>query len=70
MLGTPDYIAPEQIRNAQSADIRADVYSLGCTFYAEIRGRKIGDTFPDQSSIFPVFFPGSSGRLSLVFPLI
>jgi hypothetical protein len=30
-------------------------------FNAEIRGRKIGDTFPVQSSIFPVFFPGSSG---------
>ena len=29
MLGTPDYIAPEQIRDAQSADIRADIYSLG-----------------------------------------
>ena len=24
MLGTPDYIAPEQIRDAQSADIRAE----------------------------------------------
>ena len=33
MLGTPDFIAPEQIRDAQSADIRADIYSLGCTFY-------------------------------------
>jgi serine/threonine protein kinase len=31
MLGTPDFIAPEQIRDAQSADIRADVDSLGCT---------------------------------------
>ena len=39
-------------------------------FNAEIRGRKIGDIFPDQSSISPVFFPGSSGWLSLVFPLI
>jgi hypothetical protein len=39
MLGTPDYIAPEQIRNAQSADIRADIYSLGCTFYCLLTGR-------------------------------
>ncbi len=38
MLGTPDYIAPEQIRDAQSADIRADVYSLGCTFYYLLTG--------------------------------
>jgi len=39
MLGTPDYIAPEQINDAQSADIRADVYSLGCTLYYMLSGR-------------------------------
>jgi serine/threonine protein kinase len=39
MLGTPDYIAPEQIRDAQSADIRADIYSLGCTIYHLLAGR-------------------------------
>ena len=39
MLGTPDYIAPEQITDAASADIRADVYSLGCTLYCLLAGR-------------------------------
>jgi serine/threonine protein kinase len=39
LLGTPDFIAPEQIRDAQSADIRADIYSLGCTFYCLLTGK-------------------------------
>ncbi len=39
MLGTPDFIAPEQIVDARDADIRADIYSLGCTLYYLLSGR-------------------------------
>ena len=39
MLGTPDFIAPEQIANSQRADIRADIYSMGCTMYYLLSGR-------------------------------
>jgi serine/threonine protein kinase len=39
VMGTPDYIAPEQALNARTVDIRADLYSLGCTFYHCLTGQ-------------------------------
>jgi tRNA A-37 threonylcarbamoyl transferase component Bud32 len=39
ILGTVDYIAPEQAHDSSEVDIRADIYSLGVTFYELLTGQ-------------------------------
>jgi serine/threonine protein kinase len=48
LLGTPDYMSPEQARDPRATDIRSDVYSLGCVLYHLLAGHP---PFPDTNII-------------------
>ena len=48
LMGTPDYLAPEQAHDVNEADVRSDLYSLGCTFYFLLTGQV---PFPDGNVV-------------------
>jgi serine/threonine protein kinase len=48
VVGTPDYMAPEQSKNSSTVDHRADLYSLGCTLYYLLASQP---PFPDGNPL-------------------
>lgn len=44
VLGTADYVAPEQVANSHAVDIRADIYGMGATFYFLLAGHPVFPT--------------------------
>ncbi len=55
-LGTFDYISPEQARDPRDADVRSDLYSLGCTLFYMLTGQP---PFPDGTAIQKLLNHGS-----------
>ena len=53
LIGTPDYIAPEQISDPHQVDIRADLYSLGCTLYHLLTGQTV---FEGSDAVEKLYF--------------
>jgi serine/threonine-protein kinase len=56
VLGTPDFLSPEQARDMHGVDIRSDLYSLGCTFYYLLTGHV---PFPGGTKIEKLLRHGS-----------
>ena len=58
-VGTFDYVAPEQARHSHSADIRSDIYSLGCTIYHMCAGQVPfpGPSLPEKLFAHQAFEP-------------
>jgi serine/threonine-protein kinase len=67
LLGTPEYMAPEQVYSAGSADVRSDVFSLGVILFEMLSGRRpvLSD---DAQQIAVAYLTGAFTRLEEACP--
>jgi serine/threonine-protein kinase len=70
VLGTADYVAPEQALDSHSVDHRADIYSLGCTLYHLLTGKPpfAGGTVAQRLARHQVAMPAAIVQLRLDCP--
>lgn len=70
VLGTADYVAPEQALDSHSVDHRADIYSLGCTLYHLITGKPpfAGGTVAQRLARHQIEMPAAIAQLRLDCP--
>ena len=75
-LGTFDYISPEQARDPRNADIRSDIYSLGCTLFYMLTGQppfpegtvlqKLLQHQGDEPPDIRTFLPGAPAEIAQI----
>ena len=65
VMGTPDYMSPEQALESHTVDIRTDIYSLGCTLYYLLAGQP-----PFSGSQYDTLLKKVTGHLRDAVPSI
>ena len=69
MMGTPEYMAPEQAYSADAVDARADIFSLGVMVFEMLAGRRPADG-DDPMQIASQYLEGTIAKLSSLVPSI